>query len=85
MLAASFALHLGWFRLGQNGPLNGSNTVMYPPSQFRLVDASGVDDYLPSIDLTVTHSYYRHSKIVRSDIVLTMLGAAAPPGGEVNL
>jgi esterase/lipase superfamily enzyme len=57
-------------RLGQNGPDDGTNAVLFPPAKYLMVDCSSANDY--AFDLASSHQYYRRSPQVRADIAKTM-------------
>ena len=57
-------------RLGQNGPDDGTNAVLFPPAKYVMVDCSSANDY--AFDLASSHQYYRRSPQVRADIAKTM-------------
>lgn len=57
-------------RLGQNGPDDRSNTTLFPPNRYLMVDCSNAIDYV--FDLASSHQYYRRSPQVRADIAKTM-------------
>jgi esterase/lipase superfamily enzyme len=70
VLDASALLNLGAQRLGQEGPNNATDTNLFPPAQFRMVDCSSFDDY--DRDFQGSHQYYRRSALARADIIKTM-------------
>lgn len=72
-------------RLGFDGPKHKDDQVNYPPSKYRLVEVTKVDDYHKFSPLDASHQYYRRSRKVRADIAAVMAGTAVPPGGEVKL
>jgi hypothetical protein len=75
VLPVSMAINLGAKRLGQDGPHDRSNTLRFPPAQYRIVDCTGFQDY--SFDFASSHQYYRRSPVVRSDIAELMGSAVA--------
>ncbi len=72
VLDISKIVNAGMQRLGQDGPENRSDTTLFPPDVFTMVDASGFDDY----DRTplATHQYYRLSKDCRNFLAEDMSG-----------
>lgn len=74
VLQLSFVLNHGEQRLGQDGPQHRSDTGIFPPAQFRMVDASGFRDY--NFDILTSHQYYRMSPTARANIVADMTRAA---------
>lgn len=57
-------------RLGQDGPRNGSDTILFPPAIYRSVDCSGFTDY--DTGFAGSHQYYRRSASVRTEIAALM-------------
>ncbi len=55
VLHLSMTINLGAQRLGQEGPHNRSDTVLFPPARYRMVDCSGFHDY--AIDFASSHQY----------------------------
>jgi esterase/lipase superfamily enzyme len=79
----SFAVNL-ITRLGHEGPEHRSDTTLFPPPRYRILDCAEVDDYDLFIPADASHQYYRRSAKVRDDIVAAMSGAALP-GGVIRL
>jgi esterase/lipase superfamily enzyme len=64
------------YRLGYDGPANMADTTFFPPSCYKFVDCTGVNDYI-SDWITApdrSHQYYRQSPTVRKDIVMSLAG-----------
>ena len=57
-------------RLGQDGPRNGGDAVLFPPAIHRRVDCSGFTDY--DDGFAGSHQYYRRSAGVRAEIAALM-------------
>jgi esterase/lipase superfamily enzyme len=57
-------------RLGQDGPHDRSDTALFPPRTYVMVDCSNATDY--AFDPASSHQYYRRSPKVRADIAKTM-------------
>ena len=57
-------------RLGQDGPHDESNSTLFPPDKYLMVDCSNATDY--AINPESSHQYYRRSPQVRADIAKTM-------------
>ena len=57
-------------RLGQDGPHDRSDTTLFPPDKFLMVDCSNATDY--ALNPESSHQYYRRSPQVRADIAKTM-------------
>ena len=57
-------------RLGQDGPRNGGDTILFPPAIYRRVDCSGFTDY--DTGFAGSHQYYRRSAGVRAEIAALM-------------
>jgi len=72
-------------RLGFDGPSDKRNAVKYPPTGFRILDCTAVEDYSLTDPPDASHQYYRRSKIVRADIVAVMSGSPAPQNGLLTL
>ena len=73
VLQLSFVVNLGAQRLGQDGPQNRADTTEFPPAQFRMVDATGFQDY--DFNLMSSHQYYRLSPNCRASIIANMAPA----------
>jgi esterase/lipase superfamily enzyme len=61
-------------RLGQKGPKDLDNQVEFPPSTYKMFDASAIDDY--ERNFLTSHQYYRLSCTVRNAIAADMASAA---------
>ena len=72
VLDLSKVVNGGMQRLGQDGPENRADTTLFPADRFKMVDATGFDDY----DRTPlgSHQYYRLSKLCRTAIAQDMAG-----------
>lgn len=57
-------------RLGQDGPRDRSDTTLFPPGKYLMVDCSNATDY--AFNPESSHQYYRRSPQVRADIAKTM-------------
>jgi esterase/lipase superfamily enzyme len=57
-------------RLGESGPPNRNDQEAFPPSRFRMVDASGYRDY--DFNPITSHQYYRSSPTARADIAAAL-------------
>ncbi len=57
-------------RLGESGPPNRTDPKLFPPSLFRMVDASGYRDY--DFNPLTSHQYYRSSPEARADIATAL-------------
>jgi esterase/lipase superfamily enzyme len=57
-------------RLGQDGPRHRTDTVAFPPTQFRMVDATEFRDY--DFNFLTSHQYYRMSPMARASIIQDM-------------
>ncbi len=74
VLQLSDFLNLGAQRLGQDGPLHRTDTSAFPPSRYRMVDASDFEDY--DFNFLTSHQYYRQSPRARADIAAAMARSA---------
>ncbi len=72
-------------RLGHEGPMHKTDTALYPPARFRMLDCAAVDDYDLLIPPDASHQYYRRSPKVRADIVAAMSKDPNLPGGLIQL
>jgi esterase/lipase superfamily enzyme len=70
VLDLSETLNLGAQRMGQKGPKGRTNTTLFPPAQFRMIDCSSFDDY--NRNFQGSHQYYRRSPKARAKIVRMM-------------
>jgi esterase/lipase superfamily enzyme len=75
ILDVSVLINGGVRRLGQDGPRGRTDTQLFPPSRYRMIDCSGFADY--NRDFAGSHQYYRRSPGVRTDIAQLMAGAVA--------
>ncbi|MEJ0047994.1 MAG: alpha/beta fold hydrolase [Rhodospirillales bacterium] len=66
VLDVSRLVNLGAQRLGQQGQQNPTDATLFPPSIYRTLDCSDVNDY--AYDFASSHQYYRRSPSVRTDI-----------------
>jgi esterase/lipase superfamily enzyme len=57
-------------RLGEDGPQNSSNTALFPPGVYTMIDCTGCNDY--AVDFASSHQYYRRSPGVRTDIATAL-------------
>jgi esterase/lipase superfamily enzyme len=73
VLKVSEILNLGAERLGEDGPRNRADPILFPPARYRMDDCTGFHDYHP-FDFASSHQYYRRSPAVRTDIAQTMAG-----------
>ncbi len=64
----------GLRRLGHDGPKDGTDPTTFPPTVYRMFDASGLTDY--NRGFLTSHQYYRLSPTVRQAIAADM----APTG-----
>lgn len=67
-------------RLGFDGPGDKSNTAIYPPAKYRLVDCTEVSDYDRCNPFDASHQYYRRSRRVHDDICAAMKAGSLPGG-----
>lgn len=56
----------GMRRLGERGPEDAGNAILFPTAQYRLVDCSSFADY--ERDFQGSHQYYRRSQNARAAI-----------------
>jgi esterase/lipase superfamily enzyme len=70
VLALSAVINLGAKRLGQDGPYDRSNTTLFPPATYQMLDCSSFDDY--NRDFQGSHQYYRRSPLARTAIAGAM-------------
>jgi esterase/lipase superfamily enzyme len=70
LLALSATVNPGPRRLGQRGPLDMLDPGAFPPPVYRMVDASGIEDY--DFGFASSHQYYRRSPTVRGNIASAM-------------
>ncbi|MBV9827942.1 MAG: alpha/beta fold hydrolase [Alphaproteobacteria bacterium] len=75
VLKLSELVNLGAQRLGQDGPRSKTNSTVFPPLRYRMVDCTNDRDY--PFDPLTSHQYYRSSPTVRTDIALALGGTAA--------
>jgi esterase/lipase superfamily enzyme len=59
-------------RLGQDGPQNRVDATFFPPTLYRMFDASTITDY--NVGFLSSHQYYRLSPTIRSAIAADMAG-----------
>jgi esterase/lipase superfamily enzyme len=76
ILKISYGLN-GIFRLGQAGPKDGEDQIIYPPAIYRGFDATAVSDY--DRNFITSHQYYRLSPTVRAQIARDLSPAATSP------
>lgn len=69
----------GLQRLGQDGPKNRTNGIMFPATTYRMFDATGINDY--DNNFLASHQYYRLSPTVRTAIAADMAPAVALESG----
>lgn len=72
VLQLSATVNGGAQRLGQDGPLHRSDQSEFPPAEYRMVDATGFQDY--DFGLLSSHQYYRESPKCRAQIAADMSG-----------
>lgn len=70
VLHLSAALNLGAKRLGQEGPHDRFDNMLFPAAEYRMVDCSSFNDY--DRDFASSHQYYRRSPKARADIASVM-------------
>lgn len=70
VLCMAMMLNLGAKRLGQEGPHDRFDQMLFPPAHYRMVDCSSFEDY--DRNFQASHQYYRRSPMVRADIVSVM-------------
>jgi esterase/lipase superfamily enzyme len=63
----------GLQRLGQEGPKDRADQTAFPPSTYRMFDATGITDY--DRNFLTSHQYYRLSPTVRDAIAIDMAPA----------
>ena len=63
----------GLQRLGQEGPKDRADQTAFPPSTYRMFDATGITDY--DRNFLTSHQYYRLSPTVRDAIAIDMARA----------
>jgi esterase/lipase superfamily enzyme len=72
VLQLSAAVNGGAQRLGQDGPPQRTDPARFPPSVYRMADASEDQDY--DFNFLTSHQYYRQSPKARLDIAHGMDG-----------
>lgn len=72
-------------RLGFDGPDDKTDARIYPPTNFRIGDCTGLPDYDRLNPPDATHQYYRRSPLARADISSVFGGNPQPPGGLFKL
>ena len=70
-------------RLGEKGPAERGDALLFPPERVRFVECGRLRDRGPGQGPDATHQYYRRIPEVRDGIALALAGEAAP--GEVVL
>jgi esterase/lipase superfamily enzyme len=74
ILQLSQFVNAGAQRLGQDGPRHRLDSDLFPPDQYRMVDATQASDY--AVDFLTSHQYYRLSPSVRTQIAADMAGVS---------
>jgi len=70
VLQLSMVVNLGAQRLGQDGPQHRTDTTLFPPAEYVMVDCTGFQDY--DFNFLTSHQYYRQSPGVRAIIAAAM-------------
>jgi esterase/lipase superfamily enzyme len=74
VLQLSQFVNAGAQRLGQDGPWHKLDPELFPPEQYRMIDATQANDY--DVDFLTSHQYYRLSPSVRTQIAADMGGTS---------
>lgn len=76
VLTLSEVVNEGAQRLGQDGPKSRTDQGLFPPTTYRMVDATGFTDF--EVTPLASHQYYCRSQAARRQIVADIEGGASP-------